>query len=137
MPALFNFEIHTPFRLFYSGQVQAVILTLVDGEIGVYANHAPFTAVTVSGILRIMDENEVWRSAFVSTGIFEVKKGKYVLMAESAEWPEEIDKERALVSMKQAQKTLDDVNFKFEIDKAKEKLRRADYRLKILEQTDE
>jgi len=128
----FNFEVHTPFRLFYSGTAQAVILTLVDGEIGMYANHSPFTAVTVTGILRILEEDGKWRSAFVSAGILEVKSEKNVLMVDSAQWPNEIEKERALESKKEAEKMLEENNFKFEVDKAKAKLKRAVFRLKIL-----
>jgi len=133
MPALFNFEVHTPHRLFYSGKAQSITLALADGEIGIYANHAPFTAVSVPGILRIKDTDGNFRAAFVSGGILEVKEHKNVLMVDSAEWPEEIDKERALESKEQAEKILSDANFKFETDKAKEKLRRAENRLKVLD----
>ena len=132
MPSLFNFEIHTPYRLFYSGKAQAITLALADGEIGIYANHAPFTGVVVTGILRIKESDGNWRAAFVSDGILEVKEHKNVLMVDSAEWPEEIDKERALLSKQEAEKTLSDANFKFETDKAKNKLRRAESRLKVL-----
>jgi len=133
MPALFNFEVHTPYRLFYSGRVQSITLTLADGEIGIYANHSPFTAVTAPGVLRIKDGDDERKAAFVSSGILEVKEHKNVLMAECAEWPDEIDKERALASKEQAEKVLSDTDFKFEINKAKEKLRRAESRLKVLE----
>jgi F-type H+-transporting ATPase subunit epsilon len=133
MPTLFNFEVHTPYRLFYSGKAQAVTLALADGEIGIYANHSPFTGVVITGILRIKESEGNWRTAFISEGILEVKEHKNVLMVDSAEWPEEIDKERALKSKEQAEKILSDANLKFETDKAKEKLRRADYRLKVLE----
>jgi F-type H+-transporting ATPase subunit epsilon len=132
MPTLFNFEVHTPYRLFYSGKAQAVTLTLADGEIGIYANHSPFTGVVVTGVLRIKESDGNWRAAFVSGGILEVKEHKNVLMVDCAEWPEEIDKERAIQSKQEAEKVLSDANFKFETDKAKEELRRADYRLKVL-----
>jgi len=133
MLPLFNFEVHTPHRLFYSDKVQTVILALVDGEIGIYANHSPFTAVTAAGLLRIKENDDNYRIAFVSSGIFEVKEHKSVLMVDCAEWPQEIDKERALESKRKAEKILSDSNFKFETDKAKEKLRRAEGRLKALE----
>jgi F-type H+-transporting ATPase subunit epsilon len=133
MPTLFNFEVHTPYRLFYSGKAQAVTIALADGEIGIYANHSPFTGVVVTGILRIKENDGNWRTAFVSGGILEVKEHKNVLMVDSAEWPEEIDKERALESKQQAENILSDANFKFETDKAKDKLRRAESRLKALE----
>jgi F-type H+-transporting ATPase subunit epsilon len=132
MQVLFNFEVHTPYRFFYSGMTQAITLTLVDGEIGVYANHSSFTAPVVECILRIKDAEDIWRAAFVSRGILEVKKEKTVLIVDSAEWPEEIDMQRAFESKQQAEKDLEDSHLKFETDRAKEQLRRADLRLKVL-----
>jgi F-type H+-transporting ATPase subunit epsilon len=132
MPALFNFEVYTPQRLFFSAQVQAIIVNLADGEIAIYANHSPFAALSVTGLLRIKDENGAWRSAFISGGVLQVKEHKDVLMTESAEWPEEIDMERALESKRQAEAALQDAFVKFEIDRAKEKLRKAELRLSVI-----
>ena len=89
MAALFNFEVHTPSRLFYTGQVSAIILTLIDGEAGVYAGHAPFTAPVIPCALKIKDKDGNWISASVSEGILEVKKHRTFLMADTAEWPAE------------------------------------------------
>jgi F-type H+-transporting ATPase subunit epsilon len=133
MPALFDFEVHTPYRLFYSGKAQAVVLAIEDGEICIYANHALMAAPVLECILRIKDAAGEWRYAFVSSGILEVKKKKNVLVVDAAEWPEEIDRERVLESQRQAHEDLSYANFKFETDKTRSKLRRAEYRLKLLE----
>jgi F-type H+-transporting ATPase subunit epsilon len=133
MAALFDFEIHTPYRLFYRGRTEAIILTLADGEICVYANHSYIAAPVVECILQIKDAEGIWKKAFVSSGIFEVKKYKTVLVVDSAEWPEEIDKERVLKSKKLAEEDLSTAHFKFESHKAKAQLRRAECRLKLLE----
>jgi F-type H+-transporting ATPase subunit epsilon len=133
MSALFNFEVHTPRRLFYSGKVQAITVSLEDGEIGIYANHSPFTAHSVTGILRIKDDSGSWLAAFVCSGILEVKEHKSVLMVESANWSEEIDREQVLEAKQQAEETLENTHLKFEIDKAKKKLHHAECRLKVLE----
>jgi F-type H+-transporting ATPase subunit epsilon len=132
MTALFDFEVHTPYRLFFSGKIQSVIFSIADGEICVMANHSPFAAPVVECILRIKDEEGLWKAAFVSRGIIEVNRKKNVLIVEAAEWPDEIDREHAIASKEQAQRILNDTQFKFELDKAKEQLRRADYRLKLL-----
>jgi F-type H+-transporting ATPase subunit epsilon len=63
----------------------------------------------------------------------EVKNHKNVLMVDVAEWPEEIDKERALAAKKAAEEELEEARFKFEIVTAKARLRRANCRLKVLE----
>jgi len=129
----FNFEVHTPKRLFFSGKVQAIVIGLEDGEIGIYANHSPFTAHSVTGALRIKDENGTWKSAFVYGGILEVNEHKSVLLVENAEFPEEINAEQVLEAKKQAEEIIKQSHLKFEIEKAKKRLLHAEYRLKVLE----
>ncbi|MDR2718730.1 MAG: ATP synthase F1 subunit epsilon [Treponema sp.] len=133
MPPLFNFEVHTPYRLFFIGKVESVVMTLADGEIGVYAHHAPFTAPSESCILRIKDDEGVIRSAFVTEGILEVKDHKDVLMVDDAEWPEEIDPDHARATRQQAEEKIKSASLKLEIDRAKIRLRRAEFRLKAWE----
>jgi F-type H+-transporting ATPase subunit epsilon len=130
MAKLFPFEIHTPYRLFYSGSVEAIVITLTDGEIGVYADHAFFTAPVITGILKIREKDGAWRSAFTTEGILEVKSHKTVLMVDAAEWPQEIDRERALAAKQKAEEALKTAMFKFETGNAKATLRRAEYRIK-------
>jgi F-type H+-transporting ATPase subunit epsilon len=133
MAALFNLEVHTPYRRFFDNKAQAIVITLADGEKGVYAKHSAFTAVTVTGILRIKDADGNWKAAFVSCGILEVKEYKNVLLVDTAEWPEEIDKESVLAAKQQAEDILKDAHLRFETDWAKEELHRANFRLKLLE----
>jgi F-type H+-transporting ATPase subunit epsilon len=133
MPELFNFEVHTPYRPFFSGKVEAITLTLQDGEIGVYAKHTPFTAPADTCIHRVKSDTGQWRAAFITDGILEVKKFKTVLMADAAEWPEEIDRERALAAKQEAEQNLETAMLKFEIDNTKAKLCRAEFRLKVCE----
>jgi len=132
MPALFRFEVFTPYRPFYAEMVEAISLTLTDGEIGVYANHSPFTAPVVTGLLRVKQQGQ-WRTAFISGGILEVTEIKTILIVNAAEWPEEIDSTRAEVSGTQAKEEITSAVFKFESDKAREKLLRSQYRIKAAE----
>ena len=130
MAVLFPFEVHTPYRLFYSGSVQAIVLTLADGEVAVYANHSHFTAPVVPCLLKIKDKDENWKTAFVAEGILEVKSHKTVLVANSAEWPEEIDYERAVKAKEEAEKYFADGMMKFETETALAAIKRAKMRIK-------
>ena len=130
MAAPFRFEVHTLYRLFFSDKVESVTLTLTDGEIGVYANHSFFTAPVLSCILRVKDDKGVLRSAFVTDGVLEVNEHKTVLMVDAAEWPEEIDLDRALAAKEKAEEEVGEAKSPFEIKNAKARLRRAEYRLK-------
>ncbi|MDR3139592.1 MAG: ATP synthase F1 subunit epsilon [Treponema sp.] len=136
MAKFYSFEVHTPHRLFYSGSVEGIILTLTDGEIGVFADHSFFTAPVVTGSLKIKDSRGLWQTAFISSGILEVKSHKTVLMVEAAEWPHEIDRGRALAAKQRAENALETGMFKFETLSAREELKRAESRLKVSEQQD-
>jgi len=134
MAALYSFEVHTPNRLFYSESVEAVVLSLMDGEVGVYANHSPFTAPVSTCILKIKDKNGNWKIAFIDEGILEVKKTKTILITDNAEWPEEIDYERATEMKDRAEFILAGAIHKFEIDTASSFLKRAQVQIKAWEQ---
>ena len=134
MALLFPFEVHTPYRRFYSDSVQAIILTITDGEIAVYANHAPFTAPVPPCLFKIKDKDGNWKTAFTAEGILEVKEHKTVLISDAAEWPEEIDYDRALKAKQKAEETLTAGVLKFETDTAAASLRRANMRLKAREE---
>jgi F-type H+-transporting ATPase subunit epsilon len=127
---LFPFEVHTPYRRFFHDYIEALVITLVDGEIGVYANHSAFIAPVETGIMRIKDKDGQWRGAFTTEGILEVKEHKTVLMVDAAEWPEEIDKDRALEAKGRAEEQLTSEMLKFEVDNAASSLKRANFRLK-------
>ena len=85
----FPLELHTPHRLFYLDSVQAIVLTLIDGQVAVYANHAPFTAPVVPCLLKIKDKEGKWLTASIAEGILEVKNHKTVLISDEAEWVKE------------------------------------------------
>ncbi|MDR2803621.1 MAG: ATP synthase F1 subunit epsilon [Treponema sp.] len=130
MAVLYTLEIYTPRRMFFSDSVEALTLVIADGEIGVYANHSRFTAPVKCSVAKIKDKKGVWKIAFIGDGIIEVKRHKTVLLTVAAEWPEEIDYERVLRSKKDAEEMLKSSHFQFERLAAKEKIRRADVRLK-------
>lgn len=130
MAVLFPFEAYTPNRLFCSEPVEAVVLTLADGEAAIYANHVPFTAPVPPCLLKIKDKDGVWKTAFIAEGILEVKKRKAVLVSDAAEWPAEIDFERALAAKERAEEILSGGAFKFETETAARALARANMRIK-------
>ena len=59
--------------------------------------------------------------------------GKTVLMADSAEWPDEIDHGRATEAKRRAEEALSEAGFKFEAETARQRLERAEMRLKAWE----
>ena len=130
MAVLFPLEIYTPYRLFYSGPVEAIVLTLADGDAAVYANHSRFTAPVIPCLLKIKDKDGNWKTAFVSEGILEVTSHKTVLLSDTAEWPAEIDYERAKAAKERAEEALLEEEFKFDTKNTAASLRRANMRIR-------
>ncbi|MDR2517376.1 MAG: ATP synthase F1 subunit epsilon [Spirochaetaceae bacterium] len=131
MANLFLFEVHTPYRLFFSGKVEGITVNLPDGEIGIYAGHSFITAPVLTGILKIRDDTGVWKPAYTSEGILEVSGHKTILMVDAAEWPGEIDPERAESAKTRAQERIGTGALKFDTDNARLDLKRAETRLKV------
>ena len=134
MAANFIFEVYTPYRVFFSGPVEAIVLTLADGEAAVYANHAHLTAPVVPCLLKIKDTKGVWKTAFTSEGLLQVTSHKTVLLSDASEWPAEIDHERAKEAKEKAEGTIKAAMLKFETDTASASLKRANMRIRAREE---
>ena len=134
MAALFRFEVYTPYRLFFADSVEAIVLTLMDGDAAIYANHCCITAPVVPCLLQIKDKNGNWKTAFTDEGLLEVTKHKTVLVSDTTEWPGEIDYDRAKKAKEKAEEILADGTLKFEAETASSSLRRAQFRIKAWEQ---
>ena len=90
----FMLIVNTPDRQFYQKEVSMVELATSEGEIGVYAEHIPLTSVLMPCVMTIPEESGTKKAA-VHGGIVEILKDKVTVLAEVAEWPEEIDVNRA------------------------------------------
>ena len=134
MAALFTFEVYTPYRLFFSEKVETVLLTLSDGDAAIYANHSMLSAPVLPCLLKIKGADGNWKTAFTAEGILEVSHHKTILLSDDAEWPEEIDRERARAAMEEAEKTLAGGTLSFQTAGAKTSLRRAKMRLRASEE---
>ena len=103
---IFTVEIITPDRIFYKGEGDMIEFTTAVGEIGVYKKHIPLTTVLAPGVVKIHKTGEDDVIAAVHSGFAEILPDKVTLLAEIAEWPDEIDKGRAEAAMKRAEERL-------------------------------
>lgn len=129
MPASFQLHVVTPEREFYSGIVQMVVVRTEDGELGVLAGHAPMVAAVDIGPLRILHNGE-WIFAVINTGFMEVTGDKVNILVDTAEWPHEIDTNRANDAMERAAERLLHKMSQIEYHRTQAALTRALVRLK-------
>ena len=128
MADVFKLQIVTPERVFYEGEATMVELSTTEGDIGVYANHIPMTAIVAPGVLKIHEAAGVKRAA-LHTGFIEVLPEMITIMAEVVEWPDEIDVKRAEDARVRAERRLKDNKAECDTLRAKLALRRALTRL--------
>ncbi|MDK2966408.1 MULTISPECIES: ATP synthase F1 subunit epsilon [Lacrimispora] len=131
MADLFKLQIITPERKFYEGDASMVELTTEEGEIGVYRGHIPMTAMVAPGILKIHEEGGIKEAALMS-GFLEILPEKIVIMAEVAEWPEEIDISRAQEAKIRAERRLNEKGGDIDIVRAEIALKKAVVRISLM-----
>lgn len=127
---MFKVEIITPDRVFYTGDADMIEFNTADGEIGVYRNHIPLTTVLVPGVVTI-HEGDVQKVAAVHAGFAEILNEKVTLLAEVAEWPEEIDLNRAEAAKERAEERLQNKTTDVDLRRAEFALRKALTRIDI------
>jgi F-type H+-transporting ATPase subunit epsilon len=101
----FLLEIVTPERKVYEQEVHMVVVRGAEGELGILPNHIPLVTPLLIGPLKI-ERDGVNEFIAVSGGFMEVRKNKVVVLAESAELPQEIDLERAVAARERAERRL-------------------------------
>lgn len=130
MAEIFKVQIITPDRIFYEGEAEFLEFTTAAGEIGVYAKHIPMTTVLAPGavIIHKGDEETV---AAVHAGFAEILGNQVTLMAEIAEWPDEIDVNRAEAARDRAEERITNKTGDINVRRAEFALRKALIRIDV------
>ena len=120
----FDLEIITPDRIFWKGQANMLELDTTEGQVGIYKRHIPMTMILEPGIVTIHLDGEN-KEAAVHAGFIEILPEKITVMAEIAEWPDEIDENRAREAEERAKRRLQAHDPKIDLSRAEIALRKA------------
>lgn len=90
--ANFRFELVSPQKLLFSGEVQQVDVPGAEGDFGVLADHAPMVTTLRPGILTVHAGGGTQRIVVLG-GFAEVSKEGLTVLADVAEAVEDIDHE--------------------------------------------
>lgn len=129
---VFQVQVISPDRIFYEGDVDMIEVRTSEGEMGIYKNHIPLTAILVPGILRLKNGSEQ-KEAALHDGFIEILGDKVIILAESCEWPEEIDINRAEEARIRAERRLNGADGEINEARAELALRRALVRKELAE----
>ena len=98
-------DIVTPERLLVAEKVDQVNIPGIDGDMGILPNHAPIISTLRPGSLSYEMDGKA-TTLVVTGGFMEVADNRVIILAENAEFANEIDKERALASKAKAEEAL-------------------------------
>jgi F-type H+-transporting ATPase subunit epsilon len=129
-----NLSVVTPERAFFNGPVEMVVLQAEDGEIGVLAGHSPALVALREGVTRVKIGDE-WRWFAASSGYASVRTDGVYVVLQTAEWPEEIDVNRALREKEEAEEILRQRQSRQEYALTRSMLARAMVRLRVTRQS--
>lgn len=102
----FKVRIVTPERVFYEGEADMVEMNTTEGQIGCYPGHIPLTVIVKPGVLNIHENGEI-KTAALHAGFAEILPDSFNILAETVEWKDEIDEERARAALEEARKRLE------------------------------
>lgn len=124
MAEKFKLTIVTPDREFFDEDVDMVEFNTTEGEIGIYAGHAPLTVIVNPGVLTITQGDTV-KNAALHAGFVQILPQEVTILAEIVEWPGEIDEERANAARQRAESRLSEHSSGLDIDRAQAALMRS------------
>ena len=123
----FKLQIITPDGVFFDGMTENVIVRTTVGDKGILAHHEPYVAAITISKFKVRIDGE-FRYGAISSGIIKVGKDKTVILAQSCEWADEIDVDRAVKAREVAESRITEysmANDQKNLDIAEFKLKRA------------
>jgi len=129
----FSLRVVSVERSLFEGDVEFIIASGADGELGVLARHAPLMTALKPGPLRIQETyGGPEELLFVGGGFMEVLPERVTVLADTAERAEEISIDKAEEARKRAQEklagtlsTAEEVEFQAALAMAEARLRLA------------
>lgn len=130
MASAFQLEIVTPDRKFYEDEVDMVVVRTTAGDLGILKNHMSLVSPLAVGAVKIKKNGEYLEAACAG-GFVQVRQDKATIITDSAEWPAEIDVERAKKAAERAEDRLKTKSSEIDIVRAQAALDRALNRLRV------
>lgn len=115
--ANFHFELVSPEKLVFSGDVDQVDVPGAEGDFGVLAGHAPFVTTLKPGILTVHGAGGEQRMVVLG-GFAEVSADGLTILADVAESIEKMDRETVAARIREMEARIEKMEPGNELDKA-------------------
>lgn len=128
----FHLTIVTPDNIYYEGEVDELVVTTEKGPIGILANRLSIITAVVPSVTSYYEDGNK-KVLFTSTGVFKFRDNKAVLMVDTCESKEDIDKKRAEEALERSKSRLKEHSDKVNVARAKMAMARAIGRLNLVD----
>jgi F-type H+-transporting ATPase subunit epsilon len=119
-------------RNLYDGEVKKIITVSTGGSIEILKRHTPLITTLKPSITTFIDVNDAEHKLFISSGVLKVQDGAVKILCDAAEWPDEIDVNRAAASKSRAEERLKQTE-EVDVKRAELALYKSLIRLKLKE----
>ncbi len=124
-------KIVTAEKMKFDGDAESMVARSETGDVCIMARHTNYMTPLTVGAVRVKSEGK-WKTGSCGGGVLIVTEGKATIVADTFEWQEEIDVERAERAGKKAQSRLEEKGYSdFEYKLAETKLKKAINRIRI------
>ena len=128
MAGKITLEVAVPTQLLFRDQVDEVVLPGSNGYFGVLPQHAPLISELGTGVLTYQIA-QTRRYMAINGGVAEVLADRVRVLADTAEWAEEIDVKRAELALRRATDLLQRHDMEIDVERAQRAVQRAQARL--------
>jgi F-type H+-transporting ATPase subunit epsilon len=125
-------QIVTPERTVTNEEVEEVLARGIEGDLGILPHHMPLVTPLTIGELQYKVNGE-WEHLAIGGGFMQVRPDAVIVVADTAERSDEIDRERAERARRRAEAALSEAAADEERARAQAELQRALLRLRVAE----
>ena len=145
----FHVRIYEADNPFFEGDIESIVVPATDGEYGVLAGHQNMAIALTEGEMRFRTGDTVTFgsgltgkreiqpnsecSAVISAGMMRIENNDVLILIDAAEWPDEIDADRAIRAKEQAMEEMLSKRSRAEYALAEASLKRAIARQRFVE----
>lgn len=128
---LIQLDIVTPAKIAFSDEVKSFTAPGVEGSFQILPRHAPFISTIAIGPVKFVTKEGETRHFATSGGTVEVHDNKITMLAETIEYSDDIDIQRAEEAKQRATRRIDTKDAETDIERARIALFKAINRLKV------
>ena len=130
----FSLKVIASDKVFFDGKCGIIIVPALDGEQAIMSHHEDMVIATKEGEVRFKEkEDDDWTKVVVGVGFVYISHNRVIMLVDTAERPEDIDRVRAKEAKIRAEERLRQKESLKEYKQSEASLARALTRLKVTE----